>query len=153
MCGTHDFEASMSDTVTKTNVTDNVTPLRRPVTRKASRQRNAERQRRYRQRKAGKAVAPVALVAETAEIAPASMYTAPPSLRANDPPKTLLPQQLPELVDIARLPVSSVTAGSGIVARSWSAIGRAGVGLAIISTGAFIAFTSMCVPTVGSATH
>jgi hypothetical protein len=31
----------------------------------------------------------------------------------------------------------------GIMARSWSAIGRAGIGLAIAATGAFIAYTSM----------
>jgi hypothetical protein len=35
------------------------------------------------------------------------------------------------------------TSRSGIAARIWSAIGRAAVGLAIIGTGAFIAFTSM----------
>jgi hypothetical protein len=33
--------------------------------------------------------------------------------------------------------------GTGMAARSWSAIGRAAVGLAIIGTGGFIAYTSM----------
>jgi hypothetical protein len=131
----------MSDTVT--TIPDNVTPLRQPASRKASRRASrkaaTERQRRYRQRKAEKAVT----VTQSDEPAPASTGTAPPSLRANDPQESPVPQRVPASIDFAARNRLHVTAGSGLTARSWSATGRAFVGLAIICTGAFIAYTSM----------
>ena len=44
---------------------------------------------------------------------------------------------------VSTAPSSRSAPRPGIAARSWSAIGRAGIGLAIVGTGAFIAYTSM----------
>jgi hypothetical protein len=138
---------SMTDTGTVTTITDNVTPLR-PVTprrasRRASRKAANERQRRYRARKAEQAAA---IGSPIATGIVRNLVTRPQ--RADDLPESLVPQQLSAPADVEVLPPRSVMFPSPRVSSelgksTWSAIGRAAVGLAIIGVGAFIAFTSM----------
>jgi hypothetical protein len=134
----------MTDTSTVTTIPDNVTPLRPAPSPKASprasRKRATERQRRYRKRRAE--------AAQTAANPGIVRTLVTRQLRADDLPESLVPQQLPEpgrdLVPPRRnvaFPYPGASSERGNV--TLSAIGRAAVGLAIISTGAFIAFTSM----------
>jgi hypothetical protein len=125
------------------NVIDNVTPLRRPATRKAAtRRRNAERQRRYRERKAGNVL--------DAGLPGISSPVAAPPVAIRNAARNAAAVAAPESVHVARLmgPATVPNLVSNPVQKRattshWSTIGRACVGLAIISTGVFIALTSM----------
>jgi hypothetical protein len=129
----------MANTNTVTTIPDNVTELRPAPSPKASprasRKRATERQRRYRKRKAD--------AAQAADNPGIARNLAIRQLRADDLPESLVPQRVPPSAFSFPDRNRQSLCGPGTAARFWSAVGRAGVGLAIIATGAFIAFTSM----------